>query len=89
MRKYISSVTAFYLPLTLHFSLIRSAEVLINEVRCRVLSQDTSGMTPLHIAAENNNVTIVKWLMKAMDCNSRNHNGRTALHLAAAKGYTM
>jgi len=89
MRKYINSVAAFHLPVTLHSSLLRSAEVLINEDTSHVRSQDTFGMTPLHIAAENNSVAIVKCLVKAMECNSKNHIGRTALHLAAAQGYTM
>lgn len=34
MRKYINSVAAFHLPVTLHSSLVISAEVLIKEDAC-------------------------------------------------------
>jgi len=52
MRKYINSVAAFHLPVTLHSSLLRSAEVLIKEDACHILFQNTFRTTPLHTAAE-------------------------------------
>ena len=93
MRKCTDSVITALISFTiimLHSSLLRTAQVLINEVKCKPLSQDNFGMTSLHIAVENNHVTIVKLLAKAVECNSKNHIiGRTALHLAAAAGNTM
>ena len=90
MRKDIDSViTTFHLPLTLHSSLLRTVKVLINKDKCVRLSQDSFGMTSLHVAVENNHASVVKLLAKAVECNGKNYIGRTALHLAAAAGNTM
>ena len=89
MRKCIESIAGFHFPLTLLSSILRTVKVLIKEDKCERRSQDILGMTPLHIAVENNNLVIVKLFIKAMDCNGKNDTGKTALHLAAAKGYSM
>lgn len=50
-------------------------------------STDDSGNTPLHIAANSNYVGAVNLLLtKGANCNLKNKDGRTPLHLAAAMG---
>ena len=55
---------------------------------CDLMSEDNQKMTPLHMAAEQNNEDVLKLLMeKSVDCNIGNGSGRTPLHLAATTGY--
>ena len=55
---------------------------------CDLMSEDSQKMTPLHMAAEQSNVNILKLLLvKCVDCNIGNSSGRTPLHLAATMGY--
>lgn len=54
---------------------------------CDLMSEDNQKMTPLHMAAEQNNEDVLKLLMeKSVDCNIGNSSGQTPLHLAAT-GY--
>ena len=56
--------------------------------KCDVTIQDKWKMTPLHLAAEQENVDILKLLVsKVVDCNIGDYIGRTPLHHAAARGY--
>ena len=52
------------------------------------MSEDDQKMTPLHLAAEQSNVDVLKLLLeKCAECNIGNDSGRTPLHLAATVGY--
>ena len=52
------------------------------------MSEDNQKMTPLHLAAEQSNVDVLKLLLeKCAECNIGNGSGRTPLHLAATVGY--
>ena len=56
-----------------------------------VAAPDANLNTPLHIAAEKGNVTIVKYLLNEPDDlakkNARNADYRTPIHLAAKNGH--
>ena len=55
---------------------------------CDFMSEDDQKMTPLHMAAEQNNVDVLKLLLEqSVDCNIGNVSGKTPLHLAAIMGY--
>ena len=59
-----------------------------NENHCNIMCQDEWEITPLHMAAKQNNVNVLNLLLKRnVDCNTVNSIGRTPLHLAAAMGY--
>ncbi len=53
-------------------------------------SLDETGMTVLHIAAENNRLAIVEWLLENdyFEPNIRDLYGNTPLHMAATAGHT-
>lgn len=56
--------------------------------KCDVMCQDERKMTPLHLAAEQKNVDVLKLLLKKnVNCNIGNSTEKTPLHLAAEKGY--
>ena len=60
----------------------------MNNENCDLMSEDNQQMTPLHMAAEQSNVNILKLLLeKYVDCNIGNISGRTPLHFAATVGY--
>ena len=70
--------------------LTRTLQVLMNDTSCDIMSRDKWKMTPLHMAAEQSNVDVLKLLLrKNVDCSIRNSSGRIPLHLAAEKGYDM
>ena len=67
----------------------RAVQVLIDNKKCGVTIQDKWKKTPLHAAAEQKNVNILKLVVrKVVDCNISDYIGRTPLHLATAMGYT-
>ena len=62
------------------------------EHKLSVLSQNQFGHTPLHTAVDTGNDIAVKALLSAQSsttdiCNVKDNLGRTALHIAAGKGY--
>ena len=60
----------------------------MNNSVCDVMSEDSQKMTPLHMAAGQSNVEVLKLLLeKCVDCNIGEGSGRTPLHLAATAGY--
>ena len=68
--------------------LVRTVQVLMNNENCDIMTEDNQKMTPLHMAAEQTNVDVLKLLLeKNVDCNIGNSSGRTPLHLAATVGY--
>ena len=67
---------------------IRAVQVLMDDTNCDILSQDNEKMTPLHMAAEQSMVDVLKLVLKkCVDCNIGNSSGRTPLHHAATMGY--
>eukprot|EP00943_MAST-04B_sp_MAST-4B-sp1_P006492 g6492.t1 len=47
-----------------------------------------NGNTPIHIAAQNGHIHLVKYLVeKGCECNAQNGTGNTALHMALAYDY--
>lgn len=51
-------------------------------------TQESSGNTLLHIAAQNGNKRAAKCLLRrGIDINARNHRGNTAVHYCFAYGY--
>ena len=69
--------------------IIRIVQVLMkNKNFCNIMCQDNWEITPLHMAAEQNNVNVLNLLLRMdVDCNTVNNIGRTPLHLAAEMGY--
>lgn len=67
---------------------VRSNTAAINQsIASQALSADY-GYRPLHAAAHNNNMQMVKHLLqKGVAINSRTSKGQTALHIAAKQGY--
>ena len=67
---------------------VKTVETLLKEHPDLVSSKEEKyGQTPLHIAAFNNRVDVVKILIaNKADVNAQANNGATPLHLAAAKG---
>ena len=58
--------------------------LLDNKFPANVQEAGGKGNTPLHIAAENKNIEIIKLLLKKkIDINYKNSDGNTALHIAA------
>lgn len=68
------------------FTYTKALLAMPEAVKC-LSCTDNLGNTPLHIAAEKNYFGAVSLLLtKDADCNSKNHMGRTPLHLASASG---
>ena len=60
----------------------------MNNENCDSMAEDYHKMTPLHMAAEQSNVDVLKLLLgKKVDLNIGNSSGRTPLHLAATMGH--
>lgn len=61
---------------------------LVQEVGPAV-TRDNSGCSLLHVAAANNHIKLVEWLVKLVSPNLVNGSGLTPVHIAAMKGHTQ
>jgi ankyrin repeat protein len=51
-------------------------------------AKDSSGRTPMHVAAASGKIEVVKWLLgHQANINARDNNGRTPLYMATAGGH--
>ena len=66
----------------------RNLKLLLSDERCDVDKQNKTGDTALHIAIQEEQISIVKYLMQNIHCNPAipNADGNTPLHLACNKG---
>ena len=62
---------------------------LITKYKCDTNCKDTFGCTPLHYAASNNHLEVVRYFINEQHCDSmtRNDDGDTPLHIACRNGY--
>ena len=78
----------FFTPLHFFASIgnLSMVQQLTEEIMKNSRNSDPS-YTPLHEAAANGQLHVVKYLVTIFDLNQKEENGVTALHLAARKGY--
>lgn len=64
--------------------------VLLLDAKADVSAKNNAGSTPMHMAANSGQHSIVQWLLtKEGDANDANKAGDTPLHIAARGGFKL
>ena len=64
---------------------LNAVQLLVEEYECNIMCRNYKQQTPLHYAAKNDQLAVIKYLVNANKsvCESRDINGRQPLHIAS------